>query len=188
MEFARTAPLAGADNSYQALSGRGALPQHVNPVRIEHPGGVFFFASGKGKTVHVFVQAALVAFGGALGTLSRWGVAVLFARTFGTAFPYGTLFINLSGCLFLGWFSTILAERLLVNGDGWIRGDDLRLMVAVGFAGAYTTFSTFEYESSQLIQDGDGLKGLTYIFGSLFLGLVAIRLGMMLAKSSGVSS
>ena len=90
-----------------------------------------------------------------------------------TLFPYTTLFRS---------------ERLLVNGDGWIRADDLRLMVAVGFTGAYTTFSTFEYESNQLVQDGDGLKGMTYIFASLFLGLVAVRLGIMLARSGGVSS
>ena len=138
--------------------------------------------------MHVFVQACLVAFGGALGSLVRWGVAIAFSRWFGTAFPWGTFFINLSGSFFLGWFTTVLAELFLVNGDGWIRADDLRLMVAVGFTGAYTTFSTFEYESNQLVQDGDGLKGLTYIFASLFLGLVAVRLGIMLARSGGVSS
>ena len=86
--------------------------------------------------MHVFVQAGLVAFGGALGSLVRWGVAIAFARWFGTAFPWGTFFINLSGSFFLGWFTTVLAERFLVNGDGWIRADDLRLMVAVGFTGA----------------------------------------------------
>jgi fluoride exporter len=138
--------------------------------------------------VHVLVQAALVGLGGALGSLARWGVAVLFARLLGTGFPYGTLVINLSGSLFLGWFSTILAERLVGDGNAWLRTDDLRLLVAVGFTGAYTTFSTFEFESTQLLQDGDGLKGLTYIFGSVFLGLVAVRLGIMFARSGGVPS
>ncbi|HWY85341.1 MAG TPA: CrcB family protein, partial [Gemmataceae bacterium] len=92
-------------------------------------------------------------------------------------------FINISGSLFLGWFSTILTDRLLSNGFGWLRADDLRLLVAVGFTGAYTTFSTFEYESAVLLRDGDGLLGLTYVFGSLFLGLVAVRVGMMLART-----
>lgn len=132
--------------------------------------------------MQVLVQIGLVAIGGALGSLLRWGVAVAFARFFGTAFPWGTFFINISGSLFLAWFSTMLTDRLLVNGEGWIRADNLRLMIAVGFTGAYTTFSTFEYESNQLIQDGDGWKGLAYLIGSVALGLIAVRLGTSLAR------
>lgn len=132
--------------------------------------------------MHAVVQAGLVAFGGALGSLLRWGVAVAFARWFGTAFPWGTFFINITGSLFLGWFSTMLADRLLANGAGWIRPDDLRLMIAVGFTGAYTTFSTFEYESNQLLQDGAGWKAFAYLIGSVVLGLIAVRLGAMLAR------
>jgi fluoride exporter len=136
----------------------------------------------KEETVHVFFQVGLVALGGALGSLLRWGVAVAFAQFFGTTFPWGTFFINLSGSLFLGWFSTLLTDRLLEDGGGWIRADDLRLMIAVGFTGAYTTFSTFEYETNQLIQDGDGWKALAYVIGSVTLGLIAVRLGTMLAR------
>jgi CrcB protein len=130
----------------------------------------------------VLTQIGLVAFGSALGGLARWGVTVGAARLLGTAFPWGTLFINLSGSLFLGWFLTALADRLPTGGDGWVRPDDLRLLVAVGFTGAYTTFSTFEYESHGLLRDGDGLAGLTYLFCSVFFGLLAVRLGMMLAR------
>jgi len=133
--------------------------------------------------VYVLVQIGLVSLGGALGSLLRWGVGVGFGRLFGTAFPWGTFFINISGSLFLGWFSSILTDRLQSGGFGWVRPDDLRLFLAVGFTGAYTTFSTFEYESAVLIRDGDGLLGLTYIFGSVFLGLVAVRVGMMLART-----
>lgn len=137
--------------------------------------------------MHILVQIGLVAFGGALGSLLRWGVAVAFARLVGTGFPWGTFAINLSGSLFLGWFSTILAERTFGDGVPWIKTDNLRLLIAVGFTGAYTTFSTFEYESNQLVQDGDTLKGLIYFFGSVFLGLVAVRLGIMLAKLGEVT-
>jgi CrcB protein len=131
--------------------------------------------------VRVFVQIGLVAFGSALGGLARWGLGLAVARLFGTAFPWGTFLINITGCLFLGWFATLLGDRLL-PGIGWLDADDLRLMVAVGFTGAYTTFSTFEFEADGMLKEGDGFAGLTYIFGSVFLGLVAVRLGVLLAR------
>ena len=127
--------------------------------------------------MHIWVQIALVAVGGALGSLLRWGVGMGFGNLFGTAFPWGTFFINVTGSLFLGWFTTILRERLF----GWAYADNLHLLVAVGFTGGYTTFSTFEYESHKLVQDG-GLQGPSYMLGSVFLGLVAVRFGVMLAQ------
>jgi CrcB protein len=130
--------------------------------------------------VKVLSQMILVAVGSAVGGLARWGVSVGAARWLGTAFPWGTLIINLTGSLFLGWFMTLLADR--VPTGGWLRPDDLRLMVAVGFTGAYTTFSTFEYEAHGLLRDGDGLAGISYITGSVFLGLLAVRLGIRLAR------
>jgi CrcB protein len=137
--------------------------------------------------VHVLIQIGLVALGSALGGLTRWGVAVAFARLFGTAFPWGTFFINISGSLFLGWFSTIVTDRLVNGSFAWLRAEDLRLLVAVGFTGAYTTFSTFEYESAELLRAGEGLLGLAYILGSVLLGLVAVWLGMWLARIQGVA-
>lgn len=132
--------------------------------------------------MRVLTQIGLVALGSALGGLARWGLTTGAARLFGTGFPWGTFGINLLGSLFLGWFMTILSERLPSSAGGWLRPDDLRLMVAVGFTGAFTTFSTFEYESHGLLRDGDGLLGMTYLFGSVFLGLLAVRLGIMLAR------
>ena len=132
--------------------------------------------------MRLLVQIGLVAFGSAIGGLARWGVGTAAARWLGTTFPWGTFFINISGSLFLGWFSTFLAERLVLADSSWLRKDDLHLMIAVGFTGAYTTFSTFEYESQRLLRDGDGLAGMTYMFASVFLGLVSVRLGIMLAN------
>ena len=129
------------------------------------------------------VQIVLVAFGSSLGGLTRWGVSLAFARWLGTAFPWGTLFINVSGSLFLGWFLTLLSDRLVLAEGAWLRADDLRLMVAVGFTGAYTTFSTFEYEAHGLLGDGDGLAGAAYVALSVFIGLVAVRLGVVLARA-----
>ena len=131
--------------------------------------------------MRAFVQIGLVAFGSAVGGLCRWGVGLLAAWLLGPGFPWGTFAINVSGCLFLGWFATLLGDRLL-QGVGWIDADGLRLMLAVGFVGAYTTFSTFEYESDQMLREGDGFPGLAYIFASVFLGLAAVRLGAFLAR------
>jgi CrcB protein len=135
--------------------------------------------------VRVLGQIGLVALGSALGGLARWGVSVAVGRWLGTAFPYGTLFINVSGSLFLGWFSTLLAERLVLSETAWLRPDDLRLLIAVGFTGAYTTFSTFEYESHALFGDGDNLAATLYMSSSLLLGLFAVRLGVILARWPG---
>jgi CrcB protein len=133
----------------------------------------------------LFIQIVLVSLGGALGALLRWGVGVAAGRWFGTAFPWGTFIINISGSLFLGWFTTVLADRLPQTEGLWLSPNDLRLMIAVGFTGAYTTFSTFEYESHGLLRDGNGLAGITYLFASVFLGLLAVRLGIFLARGNG---
>jgi fluoride exporter len=130
----------------------------------------------------VFVQMGLVAAGSMLGGLLRWGVGLAAGRWFGTSFPWGTFLINISGSCFLGWFSTIVTERVANGEAGWIRMDDLRLLLAVGFTGAYTTFSTFEFESHNLIRDGDTLKSMIYMFGSLFIGLAAVWAGVFLAR------
>jgi CrcB protein len=131
--------------------------------------------------MRVLLHIGLVAFGSALGGLARWGVGLAVARWLGTAFPLGTLAINVSGSLFLGWFITLLGDRLL-QGVGWLRADDLRLMIAVGFTGAYTTFSTFEYEANGLLTDGRALASMVYLVASVLLGLGAVRLGVILAR------
>lgn len=145
---------------------------------------VFLLVSDcKAKEVDLLTKIGLVAFGSALGGLARWGVTVGAARVVGTAFPWGTLLINLIGSSFLGWLTTILSERLAANSWGWLRPEDLRLMVAVGFTGAFTTFSTFEYEAHGLFRDGDSIAGLAYLVGSVCLGLIGVHLGIVLARS-----
>ena len=130
--------------------------------------------------MHALTQIGLVTLGSCVGGLLRWAIGVGFGRLFGTTFPWATFFINISGSMFLGWFLTAVG-RYVPGEYAWFSRDGLKLMVAVGFTGAYTTFSTFEFESHTLLSDGDYLKGITYIVGSLFLGLVAVRLGMKLA-------
>jgi len=132
--------------------------------------------------VRLLFQIGLVAFGSACGGLLRWGVGAAAARLLGAGLPYGTFIINVSGSLFLGWFSTVLADRMLLSQHPWLRPDELRLLIAVGFAGAFTTFSTFEWESHALLRDGQSLAATTYMVLSVFLGLLAIRAGIALAR------
>jgi fluoride exporter len=130
--------------------------------------------------VHQLTQAGHVALGSALGGLLRWGVGLAFFSWFGGSFPWGTFFINITGCLFLGWFSRIMSERVLNN--IWLSQDHLRLLVAIGFTGGYTTFSSFEYEANGLLRDGFRFKCLMYVAGSVILGLLAVQLGDYLAR------
>jgi CrcB protein len=98
----------------------------------------------------------------------------------GTAFPYGTFFINVTGCFILGWFHGFL----LIRGEQGVLGlgpVEIRLLVAVGFTGGYTTFSTFGLEADSLLYRGQTLAGTFYLAGSVILGLLAVRLGMELA-------
>jgi CrcB protein len=129
------------------------------------------------------MQVVLVAVGSSLGGLLRWGVAIAAARWIGTALPYGTFVINVTGSLFVGWFLTVLAERFASAERTWLTPNDLRLFLAVGFAGSYTTFSTFEWESYGLLRNGNGLASTAYMLGSLLAGLLAIQLGVHLARS-----
>lgn len=113
--------------------------------------------------------------GAILGANIRYWVGYWASQRIGVSFPYGTLIINLSGSLLLGFFMTLATERYLVD-PRW------RILVTVGFLGAFTTFSTFTYESFNLISDGQWIAGLINLFGSTILGVLAIGVGMVLGK------
>src|SRR5262249_6544931 len=162
------------------VSGREVIRTRPRP-EDDFRAGSFFYRPLEDQTMRLFVQIMLVVVGSTVGGMARWGVRVGVAAAQGTALAWGAMLINISGWLFLGWFMTLVGDRLLPEA-GWLRTEDLRLMIAVGFTGAYTTFSTFEYESHGLLRDGDGLAGMTYIFASVFLGLVAVRLGIFLPR------
>jgi CrcB protein len=117
------------------------------------------------------VDLALVGAGGALGAIARYLVNRLAVEWFGPHFPYGTLFINLSGSFALGLLLTALAERAVL-------APEYRLFFAVGFLGAYTTFSTWTYESAALLTEGATLAALFNLFGSLLLGMLAVFAGI----------
>ena len=113
-----------------------------------------------------------VAGAGALGAMSRMFIATLFPTR---DFPVGTMLINITGSLFLGWFMTITDQRVAIPVA-------LKLAIATGFVGAYTTFSTYMYESDTMLRGGDSIKAMIYLLGSLILGLIAVRAGVILGQ------
>lgn len=121
----------------------------------------------------LFWRYVAIGAAGFVGAIARVAVATLFGRL-NLRFPLGTLFINISGSLFLGWFLTYVAGRDV--------SDTKRLAIGAGFVGAYTTFSTFMYESTRLADDGAGIEAILNLLGSLMLGILAVRFGMMLAR------
>ncbi len=123
----------------------------------------------------ILIQYLVVAGAGALGAALRLFVASMSGRLFGTGFPTGTFIINISGSLFLGWFLTVAGNRVMVS-------DTTKLAIAVGFVGAYTTFSTFMFESNSLIEGGKQIQATINIVGSVLIGLLAVRLGVWLGQ------
>ncbi len=119
-----------------------------------------------------------MALGGALGAALRYylGGTVL-ART-AAPFPTATFVINVTGSFAVGLFLTLATERLNLS-------PPLRLAVAVGFVGAYTTFSTFEYETAKLLEDGELTRALLNVLLSVAAGLLAVWLGIFAARERG---
>ncbi|HXR37286.1 MAG TPA: fluoride efflux transporter CrcB [Candidatus Binataceae bacterium] len=117
----------------------------------------------------------LVGIGGFIGSIARYLVGGWFAARFGSAFPYGTFVINVTGSFIIGFFLAFAQDRVSLS-PYW------RLFFAVGFVGGYTTFSTFEYESISLLQNGEMLLGAIYMIGSLVIGAVAAIGGIALGS------
>jgi CrcB protein len=122
----------------------------------------------------LLTQSLAIGFAGFFGAVARFLIQRFCYTIFPSRFPIGTLLINLSGSLFLGYFLARAAHRYTLS-------ETTRLAIAVGFVGAYTTFSTFAYESNTLLEQGASLYATANLLGSLLLGLLAVRLGIALA-------
>lgn len=117
----------------------------------------------------------LIALGGALGSMARYWVGATITNRVGTRFPFGTFVINVTACVIIGFSLTYLGRRVELS-PAW------RYLIPIGFVGAYSTFSTYEWETlAQLRAGAFAIAGL-YAVGSLIVGLAATWAGCALAE------
>jgi len=118
----------------------------------------------------------MVGLGGFFGSIARFWVGAYVTDRMGAKFPYGTFIINISGSFLIGLIVTLLAERTHWN-------PNLLYLIPIGFVGAYTTFSTFEFEAFRSIRSGDVLLAFLYVTSSVILGFIAIWLGILSGRA-----
>lgn len=117
----------------------------------------------------------MVGAGGAVGSMARYAVNLLINRSYNLSFPLATFLVNLLGCFLIGLLFGI-AEK-----QGWMQGSYL-LLLATGFCGGFTTFSTFALESTALFSKGQNSVSLIYMLLSLFLGIILCKAGLWLTR------
>jgi CrcB protein len=118
-----------------------------------------------------------VALGGAIGAAARYLAGLWIAAHLGAGFPWGTFFVNVTGSFLIG-IVLVLVERGTLPAEA-------RLFLAVGILGGYTTFSSFSYETLQLLNGGDVVPVLFNTLGQLLIGLLAVYLGVVFARTLG---
>jgi CrcB protein len=118
----------------------------------------------------------LIAMAGAAGTLCRYGVSGVAHRWFGEGFPYGTLTVNVIGCF-------VLAFLMQLGQTTDVIPRQYRFALTVGFLGAFTTFSTFGFETTRLLEDGAWGPAAMNIGANLVLGVLAVIGGLALART-----
>jgi fluoride exporter len=118
----------------------------------------------------------LVGLGGALGAMARYGVSAVVGHFWRTPFPIATMLVNVSGSLAMGLLVGWLA-RALPPGQS-----EIRLFVAVGILGGFTTFSAFSLDVMTLIERGDVIPAVIYALGSVLLSVLALLLGLMIFR------
>ena len=130
-------------------------------------------------TREVVIKIVLLTIGGAAGTNARYWLGHWVAlSSWGRPFPLGTFIINVTGSFIVGLINILLMERAQPHHR------HTYLLLSIGFCGAYTTFSTFEYETLMLIRQGHWGLALTYVMGSVLAGFVAVAMGVSLAEQA----
>jgi CrcB protein len=118
----------------------------------------------------------LIGAGGFIGSVSRFLASRYIQSYFLSAFPFGTLVVNVTGCLLIGIFYGLIEK-------GSIFSPEIRMFVTVGFCGGFTTFSAFSSENMAFLRDGDFFRFMIYTVLSVFLGLMAIFIGNIMANN-----
>jgi len=125
-----------------------------------------------------------VAIGGAIGSAARYGMSGVIANLTGGAFPYGTLFVNVTGGMLIGFLATISGPD-----SRFIIPTAARIFMMTGICGGYTTFSTFSLETVNLMREGDWMRASANVIGSVVLCLIAVLAGhagaLMLNRARG---
>jgi fluoride exporter len=116
-----------------------------------------------------------LALAGSAGTLARYGLGGLVARWNHGSFPWETLVVNMLGCLLFGVIWSLAMERNLI-------GPETRVILLVGFMGAFTTFSSFAFETGQLMRDGQWLLAFANMAAEMILGLAALFVGFVIGR------
>ena len=116
------------------------------------------------------LKILLIGLFGGLGSISRYLLSNLLHRHTGPAFPYGTLFVNILGCLAAGILAAVFTNRFTIR-------QDYQLALAVGFLGGFTTFSAFGLQTFELLSSGQIPKALFYVASSIVFGILAVFLG-----------
>jgi fluoride exporter len=172
MEFAITGLTfsIGSDDSWQpapSLPGLAVPGVFLLPASCETPLGRLRIGEN--------LRLTLIAVFGAVGTLARYALQGLVQVRIASAFPYGTLLINLTGCFFLGLIGQFTLNRLVISPE-W------RVAITVGFFGGYTTFSSFGWETAKMLEDGEWLRASAYVAASVVAGLFLSVAGIRLAN------
>lgn len=127
------------------------------------------------NTVETVAKILSVAVGGAFGAAVRYLINISPLQNFLAPFPFPTFFINVLGSFLIGFLLITFTEKILIN-------ETLRLLLMVGFLGAFTTFSTFELEIFELLRTKNYFTAFLYLFLSVFLGFIGVVCGIWLAK------
>ena len=122
------------------------------------------------------IEFLWIGIGGFVGVNLRYLLQNWAASRWGATFPYGTLIINVTGSLLLGFFVTLVTQRVVAPAH-W------RVFISVGLLGGFTTFSAFSVETLNLLQAGRWVSAGAYLFGNVLLGLAGAFLGMILARA-----
>ncbi len=125
------------------------------------------------------VKILIVGVGGFIGAVCRYLLSGAAQRLGGGTFPAGTLVVNVLGCLAIGMAMTFVTDRPLLSSHA-------RLFLMIGLLGSFTTFSTFGYETVELLGDGEFGPAIWNMGGNILLGLMAVILGRLIAKAAGI--